>query len=238
MVIEGAHSNGRVAGGVVEGDAVEAATNRRRAQDGMAALGRKGKAVKAAKKSKARASTVQEEAEDAIRSEVQRAMTAGANLVQASLEHLEEGERMWDEWAARCGVRIAGFPTEEQVVTFMATASRERQRGAPEWFGRRGVGAFSRLEETELTAGRPLPKTKDCRRFTFFSAALKQKHNATPPRTARNTTVLLQVTPRPPGPITRDVTRLSHHSRMRMYTTPSKRVSSRRFSRLSSERVC
>ena len=49
--------------------------------------------------------------------------------------------------------------------------------------------------------------------------------------------VLLQVTPRPPGPITRDVTRLSHHSRMRMYTTPSKRVSSQRFSRLSSERL-
>ena len=37
-----------------------------------------------------------------------------------------------------------------------ARASRERQRGAPEWFGRRGVGAFSRLEETEQTAGRPL----------------------------------------------------------------------------------
>ena len=34
-----------------------------------------------------------------------------------------------------------------------ARASRERQRGAPEWFGRRGVGAFSRLRKPSKLPG-------------------------------------------------------------------------------------
>ena len=79
-----------------------------------------------------------------------------------------------------------------------------------------------------------LPRARILTHLTRFRLRI----TCTPPCTARNTMVLLQVTPRPPGPITRDVTRLSHHSRMRMYTTPSKRVSSQRFSRLSSEHLC
>ena len=59
-----------------------------------------------------------------------------------------------------------------------ARASRERQRGAPEWFGRRGVGAFSRLRKpSKLPGVRHVRATKECRRFTNGSAETKTRRH-------------------------------------------------------------
>ena len=64
----------------------------------------------------------------AVEKEVVRAMKQGTALVQASLERLEGAERSWNKHVKDAGVRINSYPTEKQVLTYMATMSRQRQR--------------------------------------------------------------------------------------------------------------
>jgi hypothetical protein len=115
------HGNERVA----VGSPAVAEAQRQRAQTGVAAQGRKGKRVAVATSRLAGKKTRQE---SDVEAEVARAMTQGNSLVQASLEHLAEGERLWGRWIEKSGTVIKGFPSVEQVVTFMAVQSRERQR--------------------------------------------------------------------------------------------------------------
>ena len=42
-------------------------------------------------------------------------MKEGSALVQASLAHLADSERLWDRWVNKSGAVIKGFPSEEQV---------------------------------------------------------------------------------------------------------------------------
>jgi hypothetical protein len=64
----------------------------------------------------------------AVQKEVARAMQRGTALVAASLERLETAERSWDKYLQEGGHVIKGYPTAEQVVTYMVQMSRERQR--------------------------------------------------------------------------------------------------------------
>ena len=95
---EGAHSDEReTAQTVVVGSVVQAASQRRRAQKGVAAAARRGQAAvlaQAAKSGKVAAD---------VRKEVARAMKAGTALVQASLERLETAERSWDKFVKEGG---------------------------------------------------------------------------------------------------------------------------------------
>ena len=54
--------------------------------------------------------------ESEVAAEVSRAMKEGSALVQASLAHLADGERLWDRWVNKSGAVIKGFPSEEQVL--------------------------------------------------------------------------------------------------------------------------
>ena len=59
---------------------------------------------------------------------------------QASLEHLETAERSWDKWVAEHGVVIKNYPTEVQVLSYMAEMSRTRQRECLAQRGKRRAG--------------------------------------------------------------------------------------------------
>ena len=63
-----------------------------------------------------------------VAKEVKRAMQQSAALVAASLERLQVAEAAWDRDVRLNGVAVDGFPTVEQVLTFMSRMSRERQR--------------------------------------------------------------------------------------------------------------
>ena len=94
---EGAHSDERETAQTVVGSVVQAASQRRRAQKGVAAAARRGQAAvlaQAAKSGKVAAD---------VRKEVARAMKAGTALVQASLERLETAERSWDKFVKEGG---------------------------------------------------------------------------------------------------------------------------------------
>ena len=55
---------------------------------------------------------------EAIAKEVARCIEKSAGLVQASLEHLETAERLWDNYLAESGTTIDGYPTAVHVVSF------------------------------------------------------------------------------------------------------------------------
>lgn len=130
--VEGSHTGGRQVNGVVVGSQAAAASQRRQAQQGAAASARIGQATRlaAAKATEARA----------IAKEVARARKQGTALVQASLERLQTAERSWDKHVDDGGVVIDGYPTEDQVLTYMATMSRSRQRLCLAQRGRRRKG--------------------------------------------------------------------------------------------------
>jgi len=114
--MEGAHEGARTHGEVVVGVAAVAASQRLEAQGGVAGEGRVGRRVAAAN------------SEVEVAAEVERAMKQGTALVQASLEHLDEAKRSWERWLVSSGTVVETFPSEVQVVTYMAVQSRERQR--------------------------------------------------------------------------------------------------------------
>ena len=83
--MEGAHKSGRAASGVVVGDRSTATAQRQRAQQGAAASGRIGQAVRLERATK----SAKRKAKDAaIGNEVARAMKQGQALVQGAVEHL------------------------------------------------------------------------------------------------------------------------------------------------------
>jgi len=136
--MEGGHSRGRRLKDVVVGSKAEAATRRRRAQQGVAAAGRRGQAVQLARAERADASKTKKD--KAIAKEVERAMQQGTGLVQAALEHLDTAERSWDRFVKMGGHTVDGYPSEVLVVTYMSTISRERQRMCLAQRGKRRKG--------------------------------------------------------------------------------------------------
>ena len=66
--------------------------------------------------------------QQAVAKEVKRAMQQSAALVAASLERLQVAEAAWDRDVRLNGVAVDGFPTVEQVLTFMSRMSRVRER--------------------------------------------------------------------------------------------------------------
>jgi len=80
-MVDGAHRRGRTLKDVVVGSKQDAAEQRKLAQRGAAAAGRRGQAVQLARAQ----ATAQQDA--AIDKEVTRAMKQGTGLVQAALEH-------------------------------------------------------------------------------------------------------------------------------------------------------
>ena len=119
---EGAHNGERETDVGVIGSAVQAASHRRRAQQGVAATARRGQAAllsRSAKSGKVSAD---------VKKEVARAMKKGSALVQATLERVQTAERSWDKFVKEGGHVIRGYPTAELVVTYMVQMSRERQR--------------------------------------------------------------------------------------------------------------
>ena len=117
------------------GSKAEAKEKRKRAQHGAAAAGRRAQAVQLARSQETPSKSKRLEGE-AIATEVARAMKQGTALVQASLERLKNAEDSWDKHVKEAAVVIDGYPTEVQVLTYMATMSRNRirmclaQRGA------------------------------------------------------------------------------------------------------------
>ena len=108
---EGAHPGEKRSSEAVIGSPDDAAASqRRRAQSGVAAEGRCGRRVALARERAARDAA-------AVTKEVERAMKQGTALVQASLDHLAEAERSWDKWVESNSVVIDGYPTEKQVVS-------------------------------------------------------------------------------------------------------------------------
>jgi len=75
-----------------------------------------------------------------IAKEVERSMKAGAALVQASIEHLDTAERSWDKHVREGGIKITAYPSAKQVLTYMVTMSRERQRMCLAQRGKRRKG--------------------------------------------------------------------------------------------------
>ena len=88
--MEGAHKRQRQLTDVLVGDKAEADTRRLRAQHGAAAAGRRGQSIQAA--------CARNGVPDmkVLAKDAEAAMKAGNALVQASVEHLEEAERSWD----------------------------------------------------------------------------------------------------------------------------------------------
>ena len=123
--MEGAHRGQRTLKEGVVGSKDEVTVQRRRAQNGAAAAGRRGQAVNVAR---AERELTKSKEDAAVEKEVVRAMKQGTALVQASLERLEGAERSWNKHVKDAGVRINSYPTEKQVLTYMATMSRQRQR--------------------------------------------------------------------------------------------------------------
>ena len=107
--------------GGLAGSKLVARLQRERAQCGAAAAGRRGQAVQHALVSSTKEQQV-------VAKEVKRAMQQSAALVAASLERLQVAEAAWDRDVRLNGVAVDGFPTVEQVLTFMSRMSRERQR--------------------------------------------------------------------------------------------------------------
>ena len=70
-------------------------------------------------------------------------MQQSAALVAASLERLQVAEAAWARDVQLNGVAVDGFPTVEQVLTFMSRMSRERQRMC---LAQRGDFGFERLD--------------------------------------------------------------------------------------------
>ena len=118
---EGQHAGARLVKGGLVGSKLVARLQRERAQCGAAAAGRRGQAVQHA----LGASTKEQRA---VAKEVKLAMQQSAALVAASLERLQVAEAVWDRDVQLNGVAVDGFPTVEQVLTFMSRMSRERQR--------------------------------------------------------------------------------------------------------------
>ena len=110
------------------GSREEAAKQRQQAQQGAAAAGRVGQAVKRARATSTSTSRAQSKQEKQIESEVSKSLKKSNGLVQAALEHLESAERYWDKHVAESRVVIDEYPSEEQVLTFMSKMSRQRQR--------------------------------------------------------------------------------------------------------------
>ena len=131
--MEGAHKRQRLTSDFVVGDEGEAGEKRQRVQRGVAASGRRGQAtqIRAASGNGISAQ---------VQQDVARALQAGSALVQASLEHLETAERSWDKWVAEHGVVIKNYPTEVQVLSYMAEMSRTRQRECLAQRGKRRAG--------------------------------------------------------------------------------------------------
>ena len=75
-----------------------------------------------------------------LKKDAEEALKAGAGLVQASLEHLEEGERSWDKFVEETGMKIKSYPTEKQVVMYMSAMSRTRERECLAQRGKRRKG--------------------------------------------------------------------------------------------------
>ena len=122
VAMEGSHAGGQQVNGVVVGSKAAATGCQRRAQQGAAATARIGQATRIA--------AVKAKEAKAIAKEVARARKQGTALVQASLERLQTAERSWDKHLADGEVVnvIDGYPTEDQVLAYMATMSRQRQR--------------------------------------------------------------------------------------------------------------
>jgi hypothetical protein len=137
--MEGAHRGGRTLKNVVVGAKETTNAQRKRAQHGAAAAARHGQAVKLARARSTKPSANSKE-DKAIAKEVSRAMKQGKALVQASLERLETAERSWDKHVHDAVVHIDGYPTEEQVLTYMATMSPQRQRMCLAQRGKRRKG--------------------------------------------------------------------------------------------------
>jgi hypothetical protein len=125
-LMEGVHEGTKHASEHILGSPAVARAQRERSQTGVAAEGRKANRVAAATRldEQARAATTEE---SEVAAEVARALKQGTALVQASLAHLADGERLWERWVKKSGAVFDGFPAVEQVVTFMAVQSRERQ---------------------------------------------------------------------------------------------------------------
>ena len=132
--MEGAHKRQRELVDTIVGDKEEAARKRRRAQAGVAAAGRCGQSIQAARARKAGLDmkVINKDADDALK--------AGSGLVQASLEHLDEAERSWDKFVAESGMKIKSYPTEKQVAMYMSAMSRTRQRECLAQRGKRRKG--------------------------------------------------------------------------------------------------
>ena len=120
VAMEGSHAGGQQVNGVVVGSKAAATGCQRGAQQGAAATARIGRATRIA--------AVKSKEAKAIAKEVARARKQGTALVQASLERLQTAERSWDKHLADGEVVIDGYPTEDQVLAYMATMSRQRQR--------------------------------------------------------------------------------------------------------------
>lgn len=131
--MDGAHKRQRRTHDLVLGDKGEAGAKRQRVQHGVAASGRRGQAMQI----RAAAS---KGVSDEVKQDVARAMQAGSALVQASLEHLETAERSWDKWVAEHAIVIKKYPTEVQVLCYMAEMSRTRQRECLAQRGKRRAG--------------------------------------------------------------------------------------------------
>ena len=102
--------------GGLAGSKLVARLQRERAQCGAAAAGRRGQAVQHALVSSTKEQQV-------VAKEVKRAMQQSAALVAASLERLQVAEAAWDRDVQLNGVAVDGFPTVEQVLTFIKDVS-------------------------------------------------------------------------------------------------------------------
>ena len=131
--MEGAHKRQRQTSDLLVGDEGEAGEKRQRVQRGVGASGRRGQATQI-RAASGKGISAQ------VRQDVAKAMQAGSALVQASLEHLETAERSWDKWAREHGIVIKNYPTEVQVLSYMAQMSRTRQRECLAQRGKRRSG--------------------------------------------------------------------------------------------------
>ena len=131
--MEGAHKRQRQTSDLLVGDEGEAGEKRQRVQRGVGASGRRGQATQI-RAAPGKGISAQ------VRQDVAKAMQAGSALVQASLEHLETAERSWDKWVREHGIVIKNYPTEVQVLSYMAQMSRTRQRECLAQRGKRRSG--------------------------------------------------------------------------------------------------
>ena len=112
--MEGVHEGALHATELIVGSPAVARAQRQRSQTGVAAEGRTGKRVAAATRPDDQARVATRE-ESEVEAEVSRAMKEGSALVQASLAHLADAERLWERWVMKSSVVIKGFPSEQQV---------------------------------------------------------------------------------------------------------------------------